>query len=267
MASILWGGLDPAFINLGLAFNCEEKWDLLKIDLSLQEGLKVEYEDCNAYAHAKQVVEALNEEFFKLRPIIAFEEQPPPGFAEDGEKKRGFARTAGKKPHQHLLISQIIYSMLSERGVECYWVKPKDSREYFGTFSLGSSGSSKKDYESSKARSVAKLIELIGEEKHGALMKTYGGKLDDVADAFLLALYLRENYEEIKKAKEKQRWTVFKSTAKRKPKLKKKLQRSDMLLNNSILGKRLQASHEKVPLLKEKRKENRAAKRLKNKKT
>lgn len=201
----------------------------------------MEYQDNNAYAHAKQIVEALMESHFGNKPIMGFEKQPPPGFAAGKGKKKGGRK--GKNPHQHLLLSQLIYCMLSERGLECYWLEPKHVREYFGTFSLGSSGDADDDYESSKARSVAKFKELIGDDKYEIARSTYGKKIDDVADAFLLCLYLKENYEAIKAAKENNHWKEFKSKAKKKPKLQKRVQQMETCINPSKLNERLEASH------------------------
>jgi len=241
---------------------------MLKLDLSQQVNngkmVKVEYEDDNAYAHAKQIVASLKEKYFNKLPIMGFEKQPPPGFADgdDGYKKK---RSATKKPHQHLLISQLIYSMLSEMGVECYWLNPKEVREYFGTFSVGNpkDDTNKKKYDSSKERSKEKFKELIGERVTQESINMFGSKLDDVADAFLLCLYLKENYEEIKKKKENNQWREFKSKARKKPSLQKKFKQLRTSINPEKLKKRLLVSHEKVPILKQQRLENKRKKKIK----
>jgi hypothetical protein len=185
-------GIDPAFNNNAIVFSNPNEIDWYKFDLSQQkinnEIIKLEYDDANISQYVKKMIDSLWDSHFSKLPCVAIEEQPKPGAFKI------------KDAHATMGISQIMYTILVERGLTVFWVNPKDVRKYFGTGAKSKTG--KSTYSKSKNRSRAKLEEMVGSDFYNKLKKKFK-KVDDIADAYFLSIYLKDHINVMKKPKVK----------------------------------------------------------------
>jgi hypothetical protein len=200
--SISGAGNDIGWRNHSVSFyNKETKtMDVIKIDFSQQKNIntgffeKIEYEERLIVQILNDYVDGMWEKYYSKMEAVFIEQQMYGTF--NGKKIDGDKR--------YPLMSRILYSILEARGIPCYMVNQRTIRKDLGTQLLKheQTGNANKDRKLRKKKSIAKLREIVGDDVFYTLKKQFG-KMDDVADAFLMTMWGIEHIEELKAAKEK----------------------------------------------------------------
>lgn len=192
----------------------KKKIDLLKTDFSIQKnkktGLfqKIKYQEKNIISILNNHVTEWWDEYYSKMDFAAIEQQMY-------GTKRGKKIYGDKK---YVLMSRILYTILESRGITCFMVRQNDIREDLGTQLLAheQTGNANKDRELRKKKSIQKLKEIVGNTLFIKLKKQFG-KLDDVADAFLITFWAKMNLKKLIREKEntKFKWLKNKRIGKR----------------------------------------------------
>ena len=139
---------------------------------------------------------------------------------EEGWKKGQKGRVKGDK--RYMLMMRLLYVILEARGIPCVIVNQKSLKIDMGIALTPQerTKNSQTNRKLNKIKAVNKFRELVGESFYFDTKRKFG-KVDDVADAFLIAVYTKNNLEKLLKEKNekgaKYKWT--KNTKKYKNKL------------------------------------------------
>lgn len=174
--------------------------EIIKIDFSQQKNShtgfyeKIEYEEKHIVRIINEYLDGTWQNYWSRMRYAAIEQQMYGTFS--GKKIEG--------DKKYPLMSRILYTSLEARGICCFMVNQRSIRKDFGTQlkKEEQTGSPSKDRKIRKEKSIEKFREIVGDQVYRNTKKKVG-KVDDVADAFLIALWAKKNLNQLIAAKEK----------------------------------------------------------------
>jgi len=195
-------GVDMGWKNHAQGFydELQKCIDLIKIDFSQEKNEETGFYEQIVYEE-KYIIKIMNDfvnktwdEFWSRIEFTAIEEQMY------GTMVKG--RLVGDKRYK--LMSRILYTILEARGIPCVMVNQEDIKKDLGISLLPSerTKSASKNRKLNKKKAIAKMRQIIGPRAFASIKQKFG-KVDDVADAFLITLWAKFNIKKLLQKKKK----------------------------------------------------------------
>lgn len=170
-------GIDVGYRNFCLCYSHADNvtHEIHKIDLFSQLNIEsgqfeqIEYEERHARTLVKYVVSQLWETHFSRVKYAGIEDQ---------------------RMRRYIIFAWLLYEELTSNGIVCFMIFPRSVRNWYGT-SVATTKNEEEDYRKRKQKGMEAVKKRWGTDLFDKVKQVFDCKMDDIADAFMLARYTR----------------------------------------------------------------------------